>query len=120
MNAQTATKMENKGNVKSNTVKSTSQDKVIDKLRQELAVLTKTVTTLQKKRDIQRVIVTMANEMFNETNQYIAEVSQDIGRPYDLSEFIGDAVYLYLDAAKANKRLAEERRLAELTAEKKA
>jgi len=69
MNAQTATKMENKGKEKSNTAKSgISQDKAIDKLRQEIAALAKTFKTIQEKQDTQAIVVTMSNEMFNEIN----------------------------------------------------
>jgi len=61
--------MENKGKEKSNTAKSgISQDKAIDKLRQEIAALAKTFKTIQEKQDTQAIIVTMSNEMFNEIN----------------------------------------------------
>jgi len=61
--------MENKGKEKSNTAKSgISQDKAIDKLRQEIAALAKTFKTIQEKQDTQAIVVTMSNEMFNEIN----------------------------------------------------
>jgi len=116
MNAQTASKTENKGNGKTNQTKSgTNQEKVIKQLQQEIELLNNTVTAIQKRQDTQAVVVAIPSEMLNKVHTFNLKFSQVIGRTYTLSNFICDAVEMNLWALNDEyKYIEEENRWVEL------
>jgi hypothetical protein len=69
---------------------------------------------MQQKQDTQAVTVIIPNNLLIKVNAYLSEVSQSIGRIFSLSELTSEALDLYLWGVEENKKLEEEREMAEL------
>lgn len=110
MSAQTNNKAAEKSNSKTNANKAaTDQDKAINQLRQEIRSLSKTVKEMQQKLDIQAVNIAIPQKLLSRVNACLSEYEKDIGKTIGLSEFICEAIDLYLYGEEQNKRLEEER-----------
>jgi hypothetical protein len=115
MNAQVAQKAENKGNEKPNTTKAgADQEKVINQLRQEIRRLDKTIKDMQHRPNTQEIYIRIPNSLLFKVNKYLSEYVRDTGEPINLSDFICEAIDIYLWAEEDNKRLKEEQEHAEL------
>lgn len=120
MNAQVANKIENKVNSKTNTDKTgADQQKVINQLKQEIKKLNKTIQDLQKKQDTQKVVFTIPRELLAKANALMSDYTKKSGEKMSLSEFICDAIDVYVWGIEEDGRVEEERERAELVEKNK-
>ena len=101
---------ENNGAVKTGSVKTipdkteANQQQTINQLRQEIRGLNKTIKDLQQKPDLQVVSVMMPRKLVVRTNKYLLDVSRDMGQMVSLSDLVGDALDVYMDADEEDRK----------------
>ena len=96
----------------------TDQDKAtINKLRQEIRDLNKMIKEMQKP-DIQAINIAVPRKLLTRVNRYLADYTRSTGEVLNLSDFICDAMDIYLWAEEDNKRSEEVQRKAELEKQK--
>jgi hypothetical protein len=86
------------------------QDKIIKQLRQEIKTLNKTIKDMQQKPDIQAINIAISKKLLSRVNAYLMEFVHDTGETMNLSDFICEAMDLYLYGEEQNKRIEEERK----------
>ena len=97
MNATVNKKTENKNNAKPNTAKIIAdQKKVITQLKQEIKTLTKTIKDMQHNPDTQSFMITIPQELFIRLNAYLSDYMRNTRETVSLSDFISDAINVYL------------------------
>jgi aspartokinase len=120
MNVPVTNKTDNKATAKPNITKpGADQEKAINKLRQEIKTLTKTVKEMQQKTETQAVNISIPRKLLSRVNAYLLDYAHSTGETVSLSELTCDALNVYLWAEEDNKRLEEERERAELEKNKK-
>jgi hypothetical protein len=111
MNGQTTNRAVVKSTSNAATVKAPiDHGKVINQLRQEINTLNKAVKEMQRKPDIQMVIVGIPRELFSKVTAYLLDYEKETSDAVSLSEFISEAAELYLYVEEENKRIEEERK----------
>ena len=96
----------------------TDPDKAtINKLRQEIRDLNKTIKEMQKP-DIQAINIAVPRKLLTRVNRYLADFTRSNGAVVNLTDFICDAMDIYLWAEEDNKRSEEVQRKAELEKQK--
>ena len=97
MNAPVAKKTENKSNAKPNTAKIIAdQKKVISQLKQEIKTLTKTIKDMKHNPDAQSFMITIPQALFVRLIRYLSDYMRGSGETVSLSDFISDAINVYL------------------------
>ena len=118
MDTQVVNKPINKAATKSNTAKTeTDQNKVISQLKQEIKTLNSTIKEIQKP-DIQAINIAVPRKLLTRVNRYLADFTRSNGAVVNLTDFICDAMDIYLWAEEDNKRSEEVQRKAELEKQK--
>jgi hypothetical protein len=65
------------------------------------------------------LVFMIPNKLLFKVNAYLSDFVDSTGKPISLSDFICEAIDLYLCCEEENKRLENERKLAELGKNKK-
>ena len=105
MNATVNKKTENKSNAKPDMTKTiTDQKKIITQLKQEIKTLTKTIKDMQHNPDTQSFMITIPQELFIRLNAYLSDYMRNTRETVSLSDFISDAINVYLCYEEQDRR----------------
>lgn len=116
MSVLTMNKAIDKNDPKPKPTKTTmDRETIIRQLRQEIRTLNKTIKEMKKGPDIQAISIAIPKSLLSRVNRYLMELAQGTGETMNLSDFICEAVDLYLYGEEQNKRIEEKRNQVGLT-----
>jgi len=114
MNIQATKKTENKSNAKPDTAKTIAeQKKIINQLKQEIKTLTKTIKDMQHNPDTQSFMITIPQGLFIRLNAYLSDYMRNTRETVSLSDFISDAINVYLCYEEQDRQTETQEKLAE-------